>query len=92
MDTEKFKMGWLLVFIERPDAKLRRFLKSEYHRLNPGTYVRPCVSFLKQDEHIEKLRAKLPTESRLRAIWVTRAQWERSYVCSGPPAQPQEAA
>jgi CRISPR/Cas system-associated protein endoribonuclease Cas2 len=53
--------------------------------------ARASVSFARQETHIERLKKNLPSEGSVRAIFVTRAQWERSYVIQGSPATESEA-
>jgi CRISPR-associated protein Cas2 len=36
--------------------------------------------------HVDLFKKNLPPEGSLRAIFMTRAQWERSYVIQGSPA------
>lgn len=95
MDTEKFKMGWLVVAFDlpvgsKPERKaahdFREWLKDDgYSMLQWSVYVRPCVTFARQETHLERLKAHLPPEGSVRAIFVTRSQWERSFVMHGPP-------
>ena len=56
-----------------------------------SVYARACVSFARQETHIDRLKKNLPPEGSVRAIFVTRAQWERSYVIQGSPASEAEA-
>ncbi len=101
MDTEKFKMGWLIVafdlpVIEKKQRKqatdFRNFLLDDgYHMMQFSVYARACVSFARQETHIERLKKHLPPEGNVRAIFVTRAQWERSHVIQGSPASKVDA-
>ena len=96
MDTEKFKMGWLIVAFDlpvgtKPQRKaahdFREWLKDDgYQMLQWSVYARACVTFARQETHIERVKANLPPEVSVRAIFVTRAQWERSFVIHGSPA------
>ncbi|MCX8157928.1 MAG: CRISPR-associated endonuclease Cas2 [Verrucomicrobiae bacterium] len=98
MDTEKYKMGWLIVAFDLPvltpkqrkaATDFRKFLLNDgYLMVQLSVYARPCVSFARQETHIERLKKAIPPEGSVRAIFVTRAQWERSFVISGSPATP----
>jgi CRISPR-associated protein Cas2 len=97
MDTEKFKMGWLIVAFDLPvvedeqrkrATKFRNFLLDDgYQMLQFSVYARACVSFARQETHVDRLKKNLPPEGSVRALFVTRAQWERSFVIYGTPAQ-----
>ncbi len=101
MDTEKLKMGWLIVAFDLPvGTKAQRksatdfrkwLLDDGYQMVQWSVYVRSCVSFARQETHLERLKRSLPPEGSVRAIFVTRAQWERSYVVQGSPASEAEA-
>jgi CRISPR-associated protein Cas2 len=96
MDTEKFKMGWLIVAFDlpvgtKPQRKaahdFREWLKDDgYQMLQWSVYARACVTFARQETHIERIKGNIPPEGSVRAIFVTRAQWERSFVIHGSPA------
>ncbi len=96
MDTEKFKMGWLIVAFDLPigtkvqrkaATDFREWLKDDgYQMLQFSVYARACVTFARQETHIERVKKNLPQEGRVRVIFVTRAQWERSVVIHGAPA------
>ncbi|MEI6350872.1 MAG: CRISPR-associated endonuclease Cas2 [Verrucomicrobiota bacterium] len=96
MDTEKFKMGWLVVAFDLPvgtkeqrkqAADFRGFLLDDgFQMIQFSVYARACVSFARQETHIERVKKNLPPEGRVRAIFVTRAQWDRSFVINGTPA------
>jgi len=101
MDTEKFKMGWLLVAFDLPvitreqrkyATDFRKFLIDDgYQMIQFSVYARACVSFARQETHLARVRSKLPPEGSVRAILITRAQWERSFVIQGAPASQQDA-
>ena len=101
MDTEKFKMGWLIVAFDLPvltreqrkrATGFRGFLLDDgYQMIQFSVYARSCVSFARQDTHMRRVKASLPPEGRVRAIFITRSQWERSFVVQGSPASPVEA-
>jgi len=98
MDTEKFKMGWLVVAFDLPvgtreqrkrATDFREFLLDDgFQMVQFSVYARACVSFARQETHIERVKKNLPPEGSVRAIFVTRAQWERSFVIHGSPATP----
>jgi CRISPR-associated protein Cas2 len=101
MDTEKFKMGWLIVAFDLPvltkeqrkaATDFRNFLIDDgYQMIQYSVYARPCVSFSRQETHIARVKHNLPDEGSVRAIFVTRSQWERSFVIQGFPASQVEA-
>lgn len=96
MDTERYKMGWLLVAFDlpvmtKPQRKaahdFRQFLLDDgFQMIQYSVYARSCVSFARQETHLGRVKNHIPPEGRVRAIFVTRAQWERSYVIQGSPA------
>ena len=66
-------------------------LDDGYQMVQFSVYARACVSFARQETHLDRLKKHLPPEGSVRAIYVTRAQWERSYVIQGSPASEAEA-
>jgi CRISPR-associated protein Cas2 len=48
-----------------------------------SVYARACVTFARQETHVARVKANLPEEGSVRVIYVTRAQWERSFVLHG---------
>jgi CRISPR-associated protein Cas2 len=101
MDTEKFKMGWLIVAFDlpvktKPQRKratdFRGFLLDDgYQMVQFSVYARACVSFARQLTHIDRIKLHLPPEGSVRVIFVTRSQWERSFIIQGSPASETEA-
>ena len=97
MDLEKFKMGWLVVAFDlpvltKPQRKaataFRDFLLDDgFQMVQFSVYVRPCVSFARQETHLDRIKKSIPAEGKVRAFFVTRAQWERGYVIYGSPAK-----
>jgi CRISPR-associated protein Cas2 len=97
MDTEKFKMGWLIVAFDLPvlskkqrkaATDFRDFLIDDgFTMMQFSVYIRACVTFARQETHIERVKRHLPPEGSVRAIFVTRAQWERSFVLHGSPSK-----
>ena len=96
MDTEKFKMGWLVVCFDLPvmskeqrkrATDFRKFLLDDgYQMIQWSVYARACVTFARQETHLDRVKKNLPPEGSVRAIFVTRSQWERSFVIHGAPA------
>ena len=97
MDTEKFKMGWLMVCFDLPvltkterkrATQFRKFLLDDgYDMIQFSVYARPCVTFARQQTHLRRLEINVPPEGSVRAIFITRAQWERAYSIMGRPAK-----
>ena len=97
MDTKAFKMGWLMVAFDLPvvepeqrrrATQFRKFLLDDgYLMIQWSVYARSCVSFARQQTHLQRLKAHVPAEGCIRAWYITRAQWERSYVIHGSPAR-----
>ena len=94
-------MGWLVVTFDLPvgskkqrkaASDFRNFLLDDcYQMIQFSVYARACVSFARQETHIGRLKNSLPPEGSVRGIFVTRAQWERSYVIQGSPATESDA-
>jgi CRISPR-associated protein Cas2 len=101
VDTEKYKMGWLMVAFDLPvgtkgqrkaATNFRGFLLDDgYQMVQFSVYARACVSFARQETHIDRLRKHLPPEGSVRAIFVTRSQWEHSFIIQGSPAKAESA-
>jgi CRISPR-associated protein Cas2 len=101
VDTWKFKMGWLIVAFDLPvgtrpqrarAARFRKFLLDDgFLMIQLSVYARACVSFARQETHLARVKNNLPPEGSVRAVYVTRAQWERSFVIQGAPAKTQKA-
>ncbi len=97
MDTKKFKMGWMIVAFDLPvteksqrreATRFRNFLLDDgYLMIQFSLYARSCVSFARQKTHLRRLEERMPSEGRIRALFVTRAQWERAYVMHGSPLE-----
>lgn len=100
MDTEKLKMGWLIVAFDLPvgtktqrkrASDFRHFLLDDgFQMIQFSVYARACVSFARQETHLDRVKKSLPPEGSVRAIFVTRAQWERSHVIQGSPATEED--
>ena len=101
VDTEKYKMGWLIVAFDLPvgtkkqrkaATDFRNYLLDDgYQMMQFSVYARACVTFARQETHLDRVKKNLPPEGSVRAVFVTRAQWERSYVIQGSPATEAEA-
>lgn len=97
LDPDKFKMGWLIVAFDLPvktreqrkrATDFRQFLLDDgYLMVQLSVYARSCVSFARQETHLDRLKRSLPCEGSVRAWFLTRAQWERSHVIHGAPAR-----
>lgn len=98
MDIHTLKMGWLLVAFDLPVGTkeqrkaatgFREFLLDDgFRMIQWSLYARSCVTIARQETHMARVRGNLPPEGSVRAIFVTRAQWERSFVIHGTPAKP----
>ena len=92
-------MGWILVTFDLPTLTkrerkaahdFREWLKDDgYSMIQWSVYARACVTFARQETHLTRLKAHVPDEGSVRAIFITRAQWERSYVMNGKPGKPK---
>ena len=90
-------MGWLVVAFDLPvltksqrkcATGFRKFLLDDgFQMIQFSVYARPCVSFARTETHVARVRGALPDEGSVRVIFVTRAQWENSYVIHGSPAK-----
>lgn len=97
MDVEKFKMGWLVVAFDLPVLSksqrkaatgFRDFLLDDgFQMIQFSIYARPCVSFARQETHLERIKKNIPSEGKVRVFFVTRAQWERAFIIYGSPAE-----
>ncbi len=97
MVTNKLKMGWLLVAFDLPvltkeqrktATKFRKFLLDDgFLMIQFSVYARAMVTHARMATHVRRLKAHLPGEGHVRAIFVTQAQWEKSYVIYGQPAK-----
>jgi len=68
----------------------RNFLLDDgFLMIQYSVYARACVSFARQETHMQRVKEHLPPEGSIRAIFVTRSQWERSYVVTGKPIHPE---
>ena len=94
-------MGWPVVAFDLPAGTKKQrkaatdfrncLIDDGFQMMQFSVYVRACVSFARQETHLDRLKKHLPPEGSVRAIYVTRAQWERSYVIQGSPASEMEA-
>jgi len=68
-------------------SKFRKFLLNDgYQMMQFSVYVRSCVTASRQKTHLRRVKAHMPPEGSVRAIYVTRAQWQRSFIIHGNPA------
>jgi CRISPR-associated protein Cas1 len=64
----------------------RNFLIDDgYMMIQYSVYGRPMVSHARMETHVRRIKQNLPPEGSIRAIFVTQAQWDRSYVLYGKP-------
>lgn len=99
MAVENFKVGWLFVCFDLPVKKkaerkrataFRKFLLDDgFQMLQYSVYVRSCVSFARQGTHVSRVNDALPPEGEVRVFFITRAQWQRSYIFHGKPMKRQ---
>jgi len=92
-------MGWLVVAFDLPvltkrqrkaASDFRHYLLDEgYNMVQFSVYARSCVTFARQETHLARIKNNLPPEGKVRAIFVTRAQWERSFIIHGSPPETQ---
>jgi CRISPR-associated protein Cas2 len=97
MDTQTLKMGWLVVAFDLPvgtreqrkcATNFRKFLLEDgFQMIQWSLYARSCVSSARQKTHMARVRQNLPPEGSVRAIFVTRSQWDHSFVIHGAPAE-----
>ena len=90
-------MGWLLVSFDLPvgtkeqrkkATDFREFLKDDgFLMIQWSVYARSCVSFARQETHLDHVKKNLPPEGSVRAWFLTRVQWESSFVLHGAPAE-----
>jgi len=92
-------MGWMLVTFDLPvteksqrkqATRFRNFLLDDgYLMIQFSVYARSCVSYARQQTHLRRLKKHLPPEGSVRAIFITRAQWDRSFVIHGKTNDPE---
>jgi len=100
MDGLNYKVGWMIVAFDLPVGTkeqrkhatgFRKFLLEDgYQMLQFSVYARPTVTHARMETHLRRLKTAIPPEGSVRAIFVTQAQWERSYIMYGAPAQQQD--
>ena len=101
MDPNPYKMGWLMVAFDLPSktkaekkryTDFRKFLLDDgFQMIQLSVYVRPCVTFSRQETHLRRIRLAVPSEGSVRVIYITKAQWERAFIIHGKPAKEVEA-
>ena len=74
---------------ERKSAtNFRKFLLDDgFQMIQFSVYARPCVTFARQETHLRRIRLAVPNEGSVRAIYITKAQWEKAYIIYGKPAK-----
>lgn len=101
MDGLNYKMGWMLVAFDLPvgtpvqrkaATDFRNFLLEDgFLMLQFSVYARSMVSYARMETHLRRLKQSLPPEGSVRAIFITQAQWEKSFIIHGSPAKPEPA-
>lgn len=97
MDPNHYKMGWLMVSFDLPvktreerkrATDFRNFLLDDgFQMIQFSVYARPCVTFARQETHLRRVRMAVPNEGSVRAIYITKAQWEKAFIINGKPAR-----
>lgn len=97
MDSIQFKMGWLIVAFDLPVtekearkayADFRKFLlKDGFQMIQFSVYARPMVTHSRMQTHLRRVEQEIPPNGSVRAWYVTQAQWQRSLVIYGKPAE-----
>jgi len=97
VDGIQYKMGWLLVAFDLPvgtkeqrkrATDFRKFLLEDgFQMLQLSVYARPLVSYARMETHIRRIKAGVPEEGSVRAMFITQAQWEKSFIIHGSPAK-----
>ena len=92
-------MGWLLVAFDLPVTEkeqrkaanqFRNYLLADgFLMMQYSVYVRSMVTHSRMQTHLRRLDQHIPPEGSIRAIYVTQAQWERSFIMHGKPAKKQ---
>lgn len=95
MDPDRYKMGWLLVAFDLPvgtkaqrkrATDFRNFLLDDgYLMIQWSVYARSCVTFARQETHLDRLKHHLPPEGSVRSWFISRVQWEAGFVLHGQP-------
>ena len=96
MENINYKMGWLVVFFDLPtktalDRKnytnFRKDLMADgYWMIQFSIYARPCVSHERQKTHARRVKQILPPRGQVRCLFVTNAQWAKTFVYYGNDA------
>jgi CRISPR-associated protein Cas2 len=94
-------MGWLMVAFDlrvtTPEERkratnFRKFLLDDgYQMIQFSVYARPCVSVARQETHLRRVRPEVPEEGSVRALFITKAQWDRAFTIHGKPAKQVDA-
>lgn len=97
MDPNHYKMGWLMVAFDLPVktkeerkryTNFRKFLIDDgFQMIQYSIYARPCVTFARQETHVRRVKREVPPEGSVRITFITKAQWEKSWVINGKPAE-----
>jgi CRISPR-associated protein Cas2 len=85
--TSQRNMGWLQLTISTGDStrQLTNALKEQgWMKMQPRLWIRPCVRFGTQSEHLARLKDHVPYAANLRVIFITDKQWTDSVTLVGP--------
>jgi len=91
MDTEKFKLGWALALTSgglcpKENSKLKRGLvRLGFQKLQTNVYAKSCTPFHAMESVAGGIRNLKTYETSVHLLFLTRAQWERSYRIQGLP-------
>ena len=95
MEWLSYKVGWMIVAFDLPvksksqrkeATNFRKFLLNDgFQMIQYSFYARSMVTHARMETHMRRIKGVLPPEGSIRAIYVTQAQWERSYIAFGNP-------
>lgn len=96
MDPNHYKMGWLICAFDLPTktkeerkryTDFRKFLIDDgFQMIQYSVYARPCVTFARQETHVRRIQQCVPAEGAIRIMFMTKAQWDKSWVINGKSA------
>lgn len=95
-------MGWLIVIFDLPVVResdrrnyrlFREFLLDDgFLMIQYSVYARSCVTFSRQQTHLERVKKHLPPDGAVRIYYLTKAQWENAHIYYGPGRQQEQQA
>lgn len=96
MENINYKMGWIMVAFDLPvktreerktATKFRNWLLDDgYQMMQFSVYIRPCVTYARMETHVRRVKTAIPSEGEVRVIFITKSQWDRSYILRGRPS------